>query len=83
MVEETTCILLLILALSTIRDVLRPESDCILIARPGAVIRPWSSDHTQPICPPPIRPLPFSPLLRCLGPSLIAPGLLPTGTGRA
>ena len=24
-------------SLSTIRDVLRPESDCILIARPGAV----------------------------------------------
>ena len=37
MVEENHVHFTLDSSLSTIRDVLRPESDCILIARPGAV----------------------------------------------
>ena len=36
-VEENHVHFTLDSSLSTIRDVLRPESDCILIARPGAV----------------------------------------------
>ena len=61
--------------LSTMKDVLRSESDCILIARPGAVagLGPVITHNRYVLTD---QTVPFTPGSVVFGPSLTVPGLI-------